>query len=47
MLNAAQRYIRANPILSVLPGAAIILVVIAINLIGDALRDALDPNTQD
>ena len=47
MLNAAQRYIRANPMLSILPGAAIILVVIAINLIGDALRDALDPNTQD
>jgi peptide/nickel transport system permease protein len=47
MLNAAQRYIRANPILSILPGAAIILVVIAINLIGDALRDALDPNVQD
>jgi peptide/nickel transport system permease protein len=47
MLNAAQRFIRVNPILSILPGTAIILVVIAINLIGDALRDALDPNTQD
>ncbi|MBK8021133.1 MAG: ABC transporter permease [Chloroflexi bacterium] len=47
MLNAAQRFIRSNPILSILPGTAIILVVIAINLIGDALRDALDPNTQD
>lgn len=44
MLFAAQRFIRVNPILSILPGAAIILVVIAINLIGDALRDALDPN---
>lgn len=44
MLNAAQRFIRVNPILSILPGTAIILVVIAINLIGDALRDALDPN---
>jgi len=46
MLNAAQRFIRVNPVMSILPGTAIILVVIAINLIGDALRDALDPNTQ-
>lgn len=46
MLNAAQRFIRVSPVLSILPGTAIILVVIAINLIGDALRDALDPNTQ-
>ncbi len=45
MLNAAQRFIRVNPVLSILPGTAIILVVIAINLIGDALRDALDPKT--
>jgi ABC-type dipeptide/oligopeptide/nickel transport system permease subunit len=45
MLNAAQRFIRVNPVLSILPGAAIILVVISINLIGDALRDALDPKT--
>ncbi|MBK9745323.1 MAG: ABC transporter permease [Chloroflexi bacterium] len=46
MLNAAQRFIRVTPVMSILPGTAIILVVIAINLIGDALRDALDPNTQ-
>ncbi len=45
MLNAAQRFIRVNPVLSILPGTAIILVVISINLIGDALRDALDPKT--
>ncbi len=46
MLNAAQRFIRVTPVMSILPGTAIILVVVAINLIGDALRDALDPNTQ-
>lgn len=45
MLNAAQRYIRVAPLLSIAPGLAIMLTVLSINLIGDALRDALDPRT--
>jgi ABC-type dipeptide/oligopeptide/nickel transport system permease subunit len=32
-----------RPILSVAPGLAIMLVVFAFNMIGDGLRDALDP----
>jgi peptide/nickel transport system permease protein len=43
MLNAARPFLRDNPMLSVVPGVAIMLTVLSINFIGDALRDALDP----
>lgn len=43
MLNAGRDYIMNRPELTVLPGLCIILVVLAINLLGDGLRDAMDP----
>lgn len=44
MLNgAAQRYVEVAPWLGVFPGLAIAVVVFAWNLLGDALRDVLDP----
>jgi peptide/nickel transport system permease protein len=43
MLNSAQRFLETAPWLSIAPGAAIFLVVLAFNLLGDGLRDALDP----
>jgi peptide/nickel transport system permease protein len=43
MINGGQHYLLTNPLLSIVPGAAIILVVLAFNLVGDGLRDALDP----
>jgi len=43
MVNEGYRYLIKLPILSFAPGAAIMLVVFAFNLVGDALRDALDP----
>ncbi len=43
MLNAAQRFLTLAPWLAVFPGAAIFLTVLAFNLVGDGLRDALDP----
>ncbi|OGO30793.1 MAG: ABC transporter permease [Chloroflexi bacterium RBG_16_56_11] len=43
MVNEGYRYLVRQPILSVAPGAAIMLVVFAFNIVGDALRDALDP----
>ncbi|MCU0887836.1 MAG: ABC transporter permease [Rubritepida sp.] len=45
MLNSAQRFIESAPWLAVFPGLAIFLVVLAFNLVGDGLRDALDPRS--
>ena len=41
--GAAQTYVRLAPWLGVFPGLAIAIVVFAANLLGDALRDVLDP----
>ncbi len=46
MLSEGQKFIRISPIISILPGIAIFLVVLSLNLIGDGLRDALDPKTK-
>ena len=43
MINDGYRYILSNPILSLAPGICIILVVMSFNIVGDGLRDALDP----
>jgi len=43
MLNAAQRFLTQAPWMAILPGLAIFLVVLSLNLVGDGLRDALDP----
>jgi peptide/nickel transport system permease protein len=43
MLNSAQRFLTQAPWLSIIPGLAIFIVVLAFNLVGDGLRDALDP----
>src|SRR5476649_1679358 len=43
MLNAAQRFLSQAPWLAVFPGLAIFLCVLSFNLVGDGLRDALDP----
>jgi ABC-type dipeptide/oligopeptide/nickel transport system permease subunit len=43
MVNEGYRFLVKIPILSFAPGSAIMLVVFAFNIVGDALRDALDP----
>ena len=43
MLADAREFIRSNPSLVTLPGLAILVTVVSINLLGDGLRDALDP----
>lgn len=43
MLQAAFPFLEQQPALSVAPGVAIFLLVLAFNLLGDALRDILDP----
>ena len=43
MLNSAQRFLTNAPWMAVWPGLAIFLTVLSFNLLGDGLRDALDP----
>lgn len=43
MVSSGQRFLLDSPLMSFLPGAAILLVVLAFNMVGDGLRDALDP----
>lgn len=43
MLSAARQFIRQAPHLVIFPGLAIAITVLALNLLGDGLRDALDP----
>jgi peptide/nickel transport system permease protein len=46
MLNEAQRFLINAPYMSIFPGAAIFLTVLAFNLLGDSLRDLIDPRTK-
>jgi peptide/nickel transport system permease protein len=46
MLNAAQPYLNEAPSLAVYPGLAIVIIALAFNLLGDGLRDVLDPKTE-
>jgi dipeptide transport system permease protein len=43
MLADSREFIRSNPSIVTFPGLAILITVVAINLTGDGLRDALDP----
>jgi peptide/nickel transport system permease protein len=43
MLTEVDRYLQSAPFLAVVPGIAIVLSVLGFNLIGDGLREALDP----
>lgn len=47
MLSEAQAQIRYFPHQVIFPGIAIVLTVLALNLLGDALRDAIDPTLKD
>jgi peptide/nickel transport system permease protein len=43
MINDGYKYLLTNPVLSLAPGAAVMLIVFGFNMVGDGLRDALDP----
>jgi peptide/nickel transport system permease protein len=43
MLAQVDRYLQSAPFLAIFPGIAIVLSVLGFNLIGDGLREALDP----
>ena len=46
MLNSAQRFLVSAPWMAFWPGLSIFLIVMSFNLLGDGLRDALDPREQ-
>ncbi|MDR7554190.1 MAG: ABC transporter permease [Armatimonadota bacterium] len=46
MLSQGQEYLRRAPHIVLAPGLAILLVVLSVNLAGDALADALDPRVR-
>lgn len=43
MINDGYKYLLTNPVLSLAPGAVVMLIVFGFNMVGDGLRDALDP----
>ena len=47
MLNTGRGFMAQSAIMSIAPGMAIFLTVIGFNLVGDGLRDALDPQMKD
>lgn len=47
MLNTGRGFMSHSAIMSIAPGMAIFLTVIGFNLVGDGLRDALDPHMKD
>ncbi len=47
MLSTGKGYLRSHPRMMLFPGMAIMITVLAFNLFGDGLRDALDPKMKD
>ena len=43
MVSEGYKYLASNPAIALLPGICVLLVVISFNIVGDSLRDALDP----
>jgi dipeptide transport system permease protein len=43
MLASAREFLESAPWIVTLPGLAILITVLSVNLVGDGLRDALDP----
>lgn len=47
MLSDTRKFFQHHPFMAVFPGIAIAVTVLCINIVGDALRDALDPKLKD
>lgn len=43
MLSSGREFLRVAPHITIIPGLAILITILSINLMGDGLRDALDP----
>ena len=44
MINEGRQFLMDQPLYALVPGLLIITVVLAFNIVGDTLRDALDPS---
>ena len=44
MVSEGYQYLTTSPLFALLPGVAVILLVLSFNILGDGLRDALDPH---
>jgi peptide/nickel transport system permease protein len=47
MLSSGRAYIRSHAFLTIYPGLAIMLTILAFNMVGDGIRDALDPKLRE
>lgn len=47
MLSDGKEFMRYSPYVVIFPGLAIVLSALSLNLVGDGLRDALDPKLKD
>ena len=43
MVNDGYKYMNSNPVIAIIPGLFIMITVLCFNMVGDALRDAMDP----
>ena len=46
MLAQSEQYLSTNPMTSIIPGSLLTLAILAVNFVGDGLRDAFDPRTK-
>ena len=46
LISDSIKYVMSNPTYFFIPSTALILVVLTFNLLGDAVRDALDPRSE-
>ena len=47
MISEAREFLRADPYMCIIPGIVIVLTALSFNLLGDGLRDAMDPRLKD
>jgi peptide/nickel transport system permease protein len=47
MLSTSRQFIRSSPYMSIFPGLFIMITVLSLNVIGDGIRDAIDPRLKD
>ncbi|MGI6720595.1 MAG: ABC transporter permease [Anaerovoracaceae bacterium] len=47
LISGAREFLRTNPYMSIIPGIVVVVTALSFNLVGDGLRDALDPRLKD